>query len=139
MSHCTVEPSPSHIRCRLLAWNSALVDVFKYFLFFPPGEGKGRGDREGGRSVFYRKSQRGGVFPQDRGGGKGAGGCLQKIWGGGGAKYFFSGPRCPPSLTFGPNSGKKKAHKHKLYCPVGPSFHRMCPRDKPSLSLGQML
>ena len=35
-------------------------------------------------------------------------------------------------------SGKKKAHKHKLFCPVGPSFHRICPRDKPSLSLGQI-
>ena len=35
-------------------------------------------------------------------------------------------------------SGKKKAHKHKLFCPVGPSFHRICPRDKPGLSLGQI-
>ena len=35
-------------------------------------------------------------------------------------------------------SGKKKAHKHKLFCPVGPSFHRNCPRDKPSLSLEQI-
>ena len=33
-------------------------------------------------------------------------------------------------------SGKKKAHKHKLFCPVGPSFHRTCPRDKLGLSLG---
>ena len=39
-----------------------------------------------------------------------------------------------PSLE----SGKKKAHKHKLFCPVGPSFHWICPRDKPSLSLGQI-
>ena len=35
-------------------------------------------------------------------------------------------------------SGKKKAHKHKLFCPVGPSVHRICPRDKPSLSPGQI-
>ena len=32
-------------------------------------------------------------------------------------------------------SRQEKAHKHKLFCPVGPSFHRTCPMDKPSLSL----
>ena len=42
---------------------------------------------------------------------------------------------CPFLRSFPGNSGKKKAHKHKLFCPVGPSFHRICPRDKPSLSL----
>ena len=42
-------------------------------------------------------------------------------------------------------SGKKKAHKHKLFCPVGlgttpglsRGFHRVCPWDKPGLSQGQ--
>ena len=45
-------------------------------------------------------------------------------------------------------SGKEKAHKHKLFGPVGlkanPGFllilhseNRGCPRDKPCLSLGQ--
>ena len=42
-------------------------------------------------------------------------------------------------------SGKKQAHKHKLFCPVGlgttpglsRGFHRVCPWDKPGLSLGQ--
>ena len=34
-------------------------------------------------------------------------------------------------------SGKKKAHKHKFFCPVGPSFHRICPRDKSGEKQGQ--
>ena len=42
-------------------------------------------------------------------------------------------------------SGKKKAHKHKLFCPVGlgttpglsRGFHRVCPWDKPGENLGQ--
>ena len=45
-------------------------------------------------------------------------------------------------------SGKKKAHKHKLFGPVAPgtnlgfllilhSRSPVCPRDKPSLSQGQ--
>ena len=55
--------------------------------------------------------------------------------------FFFSGkhgtgPTCRGSDK--KDSGKKKAHKHKFFCPVGPSFHRICPRDKPSLSLGQI-
>ena len=45
---------------------------------------------------------------------------------------------CPDVVCYAHASGKKKAHKHKLFCPVGPSFHRSCPRDKPSLSLGQI-
>ena len=42
-------------------------------------------------------------------------------------------------------SDKKKAHKHKLFCPVGlgttpglsRGFHRVCPWDKPGENLGQ--
>ena len=42
-------------------------------------------------------------------------------------------------------SGKKKAHKHKLFCPVGlgttpglsRGFHWVCPWDKPGENLGQ--
>ena len=56
-------------------------------------------------------------------------------------------PRWPDDQVIGRNqvSGKKKAHKHKLFCPVGlgtnPGFslfyQRVRPWDKPSLSLGQ--
>ena len=35
------------------------------------------------------------------------------------------------------NSGKKKAHKHKLFGPVALGTPRECPRDKPGLSPGQ--
>ena len=43
-------------------------------------------------------------------------------------------------------SGKKKAHKHKLFCPVGlgttpglsREFHRVCPWDKFGENLGQI-
>ena len=34
-------------------------------------------------------------------------------------------------------SGKKKAHKHKLFGPVALGTPRECPRDKPGLSPGQ--
>ena len=44
-----------------------------------------------------------------------------------------------------PPSGKRKAHKHKLFCPVGLGtnpglswgFHRVCPWDKSGENLGQ--
>ena len=36
-----------------------------------------------------------------------------------------------------PSSGKKKAHKHKLFGPVALGTPRECPRDKPGLSPGQ--
>ena len=45
----------------------------------------------------------------------------------------------------GGSSGKKKAHKHKLFCPVGlgttpglsRGFHRVCPWDKSGENLGE--
>ena len=48
-------------------------------------------------------------------------------------------------LENGLDSGKKKAHKHKLSCPVGlgttpglsRGFHRVCPWDKFAENLGQ--
>ena len=64
-------------------------------------------------------------------------------------------PGCPNSGGFRAPSDKKKAHKHKPFCPVGlettpgqtrvfslfytveARFHRACPWDKPGLSLGQ--
>ena len=73
-----------------------------FFIFFCLGEGKGESvapGRGGGR-VFYWNSQEGGggVLPARGGGGwRGAGRVSAGNLGGGGAKYFFSGPKCPPS------------------------------------------
>ena len=51
---------------------------FGYFEFFPArGRGRGSTGRNGGQGVGF----------------------LLKISGGGGAKYFFSGPKCPPSIA----------------------------------------
>ena len=76
-----------------------LVDVSETFLFFS-ARGRGRGSPrrgEGKGAIFYGKSQEGGGGLPGRWGrvGKGPGGCLLGIWGGGGAKHFFSGPKCP--------------------------------------------
>ena len=65
-----------------------LVDVSDIFIFFCLGKGKGEcvaPGRRGGRFSIE--------IPTRGGGGEGPGGCL---WGGG-AKYFFSVPKCPPS------------------------------------------
>ena len=69
----------------------------------PLRDSQGKGESEvpggggGGGSIFYWKSQEGGS-PGGRGA-DGPGGCLPPNWGigGGGAKYFFLGPKCPPS------------------------------------------
>ena len=70
---------------------------FAYFLlfFFCSGEGKGESEEPGGGGRFSIENPRRG------------GGCLPSGWGraegvfagnlgGGGAKYFFAGPKCPP-------------------------------------------
>ena len=69
-----------------------------FFFFLFGGGGKGGRVRGGCRGVgFLLKLEgggggfRGGVV----GGGRAPGECL---WGGGGAKFFFSGPKCPPRL-----------------------------------------
>ena len=71
---------------------------FGYFLFFfLLGEGEGESEAPGGVGdrLFIEN-------PRRRGGGGGAagaegpGGCLRRI--GGGAKYFFSGPKRPPRM-----------------------------------------
>ena len=74
-------------------------DIFYFFLFW--GGGKGEASEEAARGAGLNKKQReggwGGGFPRRRRGrGKGAGG--MSVRRGGGAKYFFSGPKCPPSL-----------------------------------------
>ena len=66
--------------------------TFRYFQFFLLGEGKGESEalgRGAGGRLFYGKFQggRGGLLGGR--GGQGPGGCLQGIWGGGVAKYFF--------------------------------------------------
>ena len=71
---------------------------FGYFLFFLLGDREGgvRGRRGGGGGVrFLLKIPEGGVSPM----GEGVCGELGILGGGGpgGAKDFFSGPKCPPS------------------------------------------
>ena len=78
---------------------------FGYFLFFLLGEGGRRSPRcRGGGTgdrFFIENPKEGGV--SSTGGAEGPGGCLWQIgeFGGGGAKYFFSGPKCPPRIFLG--------------------------------------
>ena len=69
-------------------------------MFAGSGEGKGgtrATGRRGGVGFLNWKSHEGGEGLQERGeGARGPGGCLQNL-GGGRAKFFFSGPRFPPS------------------------------------------
>ena len=53
-----------------------------------------------GGAIFYGKSQEGGGGVSRVGGGVGATGRegVCREFGGGGAKYFFSGPKFPPSF-----------------------------------------
>ena len=74
------------------------MDVSDIFYFFCSGGGRGfeapeRG--EGGR-IFIENPTRGGSAGGE--GGEGPGGCLRGI-GGGGGKYFFSGPKFPPRVS----------------------------------------
>ena len=79
----------------------SLVDVSDIFNFFCSGGGE-RGVRGAGRGgIFLLKIPGGGGLRGGWGaGGEGLGGCLRGIFGrGGGAKYFFSGPKFPPRET----------------------------------------
>ena len=81
---------------------SVLGGRFEYFYFFLLGEGEGgvRGaGRGGGGSICYWKCQEGGGLPV----GEGRSAANWGIWGAG-AKYFFSGPKCPPSANPALNS-----------------------------------
>ena len=95
----------THVRARppikehhLVIHQYILVDVSDIFSFFCSGRGNGgvRGVGKGGGVDSYQKSQEGGGDFSRRGA-EGPGGCAANwgIWGGG-AKYFFSGPKCPP-------------------------------------------
>ena len=90
-------------------WKLCLVDVSDIFSCSGKGKGKGKGGvpwrQEGAGVSFLLKILGGGGCSHERGG-EGPGGCLRENWGGGGgAKYFFSGPKCPPSIK----QGKKNA------------------------------
>ena len=93
----TLPPSRGNSE-KLKKVETVLVDVSHIFYFFCLGRGKGESEAPGrGRgSIFYSKSQEGGR--QEGEGPRGREGVCGKLGnGGGGAKYFFSGPKCPPS------------------------------------------
>ena len=79
-------------------------------IFFSAGEGKGKSGatgREGVGFFFLLRIQGEGVF-QERGGDGGGRGSAANL--GGGGKYFFSGPKCPPSLRRAPKIRKRRDH-----------------------------
>ena len=92
------------------------MDVSDIFIFLPGGgEGGVRGARKGAGVGFLllkipgAEGGGGGEIFQERGGvGKGPGVCLWGIWGGGGSKHFFSGPkfRCLLNPSRGPKSNR---------------------------------
>ena len=77
------------------------MDGSDIFYFFCSGEGRGSLGRQGGGGVgFLLKIPGGGGLSGGREGGEGV---CKEFWGmGGGAKYFFSGPKCPPSFGASP-------------------------------------
>ena len=73
-----------------------LADVSDIFCFFCSGRGKGESRRRRRWGIgFLLKSPGGGPPGRE---GRGAGRVSAANWGiwGGGAKYFFGGPKCPP-------------------------------------------
>ena len=94
----TRKPCPSFV----FFWNSLffLGGRFGYFVFFLLGGGiAGKGEfeapgRRGGGHFFFR------VPGEGVGGGRVAGRVSAgNFWGGGGAKYFLSGPKFPPRVA----------------------------------------
>ena len=78
---------------------SGLADVSDIFYFSLLGGGRGVRGRQGGGSVFIKNPRKGGGGVSHEGV-KGAGRVSAGNSGGwGGAKYFFSGPKCPPRLS----------------------------------------
>ena len=101
---CAAEEGPSKIHPQKFTFQNSpsqinpLVDVSDiFYFFFCLGEGKGESEPPGGGGErFLRKIPRGGGLPC--GWGPGAGRVFAGNLGGGGTKYFFSGPKFPPSF-----------------------------------------
>ena len=76
-------------------------DIFYFFLF--RGAGEGGGVRGGGRGgLFFIKIEGGGGVPgEEAREGEGRRG---NVCGEGGARYFFSAPKCPPRDVENPKS-----------------------------------
>ena len=95
--HCTVEPSPGHIRCQ----------VSVLFYFFCSGEGKGESEAPGRGGGLLKIPRGGGGAPRRGGGGchrvcEGPGGSAGNFfWGG--AKYFFRGRNSHQGNTIHPH------------------------------------
>ena len=86
-----------------LSQDRFLLDVSDIFYFFSArgGERESPRRREGGGGVDFIEISKGGVVQEGEGprGGEGVCGKLGNWGGGGRAKYFFSGPKCPPRIT----------------------------------------
>ena len=73
---------------------------FEYFYFFSArGRGRGSPRRQEGAGVGFLLKIPGGRGGSPTRGGGGEGGRVSAGNFGGGAKYFFSGPKCPPRLS----------------------------------------
>ena len=75
-----------------------LVDISDIFFFSAGGRGRGSARRrEGGGAIFLLENPKeGGVSRVGEGGGARGREVVCREFGVGGAKYFFSGPKCPP-------------------------------------------
>ena len=75
-----------------------LVDVSDIFNFFLLGEGE-EGVRGGIGFLLKAPVGRGFLGGRGRGAGRVSAASWGIVLGGGGANFFFSGPKCPPSLN----------------------------------------
>ena len=107
----------------LLLPMTLLVDVSDYFYFFSArggGRGSPRRREQGGGSTLNWKSQEGSPGGEGPRGREGVCGEIGEL-GGGRAKYFFFGPKCPPSSSL-----PKKAMVVAFWCCQA---HAACPRQ----------
>ena len=152
--HCTVEPSPGHIRCRFtptstpevsqnLERQTLLGGRFGYFLFFA-ARGRGKGEPEapgasgGGRDRFFIENHRtgGGGAPAQDGpmGREGVGGELGNF-GGGGLNIFFRGRNVHQVL--GVSQERKISPKRKLLGRISRKHPGVIQADVPAQNFGQ--
>ena len=106
MSHLRTETQSTRLQStRLRALQIILCldrrfDIF-YFLLLGGGEGQSEAPRRAGGQFLLKIPKRGGGLPGEGSGeGKGREGVCGEFFGGG-AKYFFSGPKFPPSCSCG--------------------------------------